>query len=164
MSETDGSTVAVEQAAPDYGIEIDADELLAELADDAAAYGEKYEEKRRWWTESLDTPTEFRDARYWMLEARGGQRAYSEAIAELQPGGRYRNADGTVDVRGYLRWLSQLASDAHERSHGSYTKTRQPDEAETAYVSVISTIRNEFGVGWPRLDDVGGNPIPEDQP
>lgn len=152
------------QHGPDYDVEIDADELLSRLAEDAATYGEDYEEKRQWWHDSLNYSDEWGEARYWMLEARGGQRALSEALATLQPGGQFRNDDGTVDVRGFLRWLSARGDEAHDRSHGKFTETRQADEAETAFASVISTIRNEWPVGWPRLDDVGGNPIQEDMP
>jgi len=149
---------------PNYEVEIDADELLARLADDAASYGADYEEKRQWWRESLTYSDEWTEARYWMFEARGGQRALSETLAKLQPGGEFRNDDGTVAVRGLLRWLSRRADSAHDRSHGPYTETRHADEAETAFASAISTVRNEWPVGWPRLDDIGGNPIQEDLP
>lgn len=149
---------------PDYGVTVEADELLADLAERAAEYGLDYEEKNRWWRESLESGVgEFVEARYWKLEARGGQRAYSEAIAAIQPGGRFR--DGAhVDVRGFMSWLIRMADDYHGRSHGGYTSTRQPDEAETACSRMLSLLRDDYGVGWPRLDDVGGTPLEEDLP
>jgi hypothetical protein len=156
--------------APDYDVKIDADELLTRLVVDSANYGEQYEEKRQWWSESLDHCDEWHEARYWMQEARGGQRAYSEAIAALQPEAHallvdcYRNNDGTVDVRGYMAWLSKRATEAHERSGSVPGRNPQADEAESAYTSILSTIRDGYGVGWPRLDDVGGNPLECDLP
>lgn len=148
---------------PNYDLRIKADELLADLAEGAASYGEDYEEKRSWWRES-PTYDPFTEARYWMLEARGGQRAYSMTIPTIQPGGRFRNGDGTVDVRGLMRWLSNRADSAHDDSHGPYTETRQADEAETAFASILSLLRDDYGVGWPRLDDVGGTPRECDLP
>ena len=155
--------------APNYDVEIEASDLLVDLADGAAKYGQKHEEYREMWMESLDTFEEFYDARYWMLEAVGGRRAYSNAIAVLQPGetwraGRYLNDDGTVDVRGYMKWLSQQSSEAHEASHGPFTETRQADEAASAFARILSTLRDDYGIGWPRLDDLGGNPLPVDMP
>lgn len=146
---------------PNYGIDVQADELLAELAERADDYGRNYEEKRRWWTESLEYHQEHTEARYWMHEARGGQRALADVISQLHPGGRFRNADGTVDVRGLMRWVNDRADAAHDRSHGPYTETRHADEAETAYVSVLSLLRDDYGVGWPRLDE-HGNALAED--
>jgi len=147
-----------------------ADELIADLVADAVAYAEKYEEKREWWQESLDAADEFHDARYWMMEARGGQRAYSEAIAALQPENHnvlvdsYRNDDDTVDVRAFMAWLSDAASSAHDRSRDGMNRNPQADEAESAYTSILSLLRDDYGVGWPRLDDVGGNPLECDLP
>lgn len=153
---------------PNYDVEIAADELLSDLAALAAEYGEQYEEYRRWWQGSLDHHTEFTDARYWMLEQAGGQEALSKTIATLQPESNprvnFRNDDGSVDVRGLMRWLSERGDRAHERSYGDYTKTRQADEAETAYASVLSQLRDDYGVGWPRLSDVSGTPLEEDLP
>lgn len=151
-------------AGPDYDVEIDADDLLADLAERAAEYGRDYEEKRRWWHESLDTLEPWHEASHWMLEARGGQRAYAEAIAAIQPGGGYRNDDGTVDVHRYMHRLSTFADQCHEDSYGPYAETRQADEAETAYAKILSVLRDEYNIGWPRLDDVGGTPIEEDLP
>lgn len=158
------------KAPPDYGVEIDANELLADLVEEAASYAEEYEEKRRWWMESLDHCDEWHEARYWMREARGGQRAYSEAIAALQPESHalvvdcHRNEDGTVDVREYMAWLSKCATEAHERSGSVPGQNPQADEAESAYTRILSTIRDDYGVGWPRLDDLGGNPLECDLP
>jgi hypothetical protein len=155
--------------APNYDITIDADDLLAELAADAAAYGGDYKEKRQWWADSLETPEPFYAAEQWMLQASGGRRAYSEAIAALQPEAHsvpvdcYRNDDGTVDVRGYMRWLSECADAAHDRG-GVPGTNPQANEAETAYSRILSTLRDDYGVGWPRLDDLGGNPLECDLP
>lgn len=149
---------------PNYDHEIAAADVLNAFAADAADYAHDHDEKRRRWRESFDMASEFHDARYWMLEALGGRRAYHDAMIELQSGGRFRNEDGTVKLRGFMAWLSDRAESAHERSHGDYTETRQADEAETAYTEMLSTLRDEFGVGWPRLDDLGGNPLECDMP
>jgi len=154
---------------PDYDIAIDADELLADLAADAAAHGRDYQEKRGWWDDSLGTHSEFHEARIWMLEARGAQRAYAKTIASLQPEHHsltvdtYRTDDGAVDVRGLMRWLSEQADAAHERA-GAVGERPQADAAETAYARILSTLRDDYGVGWPRLDDLGGNPLECDLP
>lgn len=60
-------------------------------------------------------------------------------------------------------WLSGLADDAHDRTCGS---RRNPvaDEAETAFTAILSMLRDNYGVGWPRLDGVGGNPLEVDLP
>jgi|GEM_PF-4782486 len=156
--------------SPDYDVRIDADELLADLVEQAQDYAEDHSEKREWWHDSFDTTAEWTEARYWMQEALGGRKATSEAIAALQPEAHTihapncRNDDGTVDVRAFLRWLSEEADAEHERSYGDYTETRQADEAETAYCRIMSTVRNDYGVGWPRLDDVGGTPLEADMP
>jgi len=167
MTEADSRS---DSDTPDYDVRIDADELLADLVEQAQDYAEDHDEKRGWWYESLDSYNEWREARCWMQEARGGLKATGEAIAALQPESHSihapncRNDDGTVDVRAFLRWLSNEASDAHDRSHGSYTETRQADEAETAYTNAIFTVRDEHGVGRPRLDNLGGNPLECDMP
>jgi len=156
--------------SPDYDVHIDADELLADLVEQAQDYAEDHTEKREWWHDSFDSATEWTEARYWMLEALGGLEATDQAIAALQPGAHTihapncRNDDGTVDVRAFLRWLGDESDAAHERSYGDYTETRQADEAETAYCRIMSTVRDDYRVGWPRLDDVGGNPLEADLP
>lgn len=158
------------QQGPDYDVEIDADELLADLVELSQKYAREYAEHDRMWRESLDTFEPFHDAKYWALEDLGGRDAIAQAILGLQPAGdayfagRYRREDGTVDVREFMRWLSQRAEYAHEDSYGPYTETRQASESETAYVKVISLLRDDYGVGWPRLDDVGGNPLEADMP
>jgi hypothetical protein len=163
------NTFSSDTEAPDYDVDIDADELLENLVTEAVEYAEDYEEKRRWWTESLETAQECHEARRWMQQARGGQRAYSETIAALHPENHcplvdsYRNDDGSVDVRGLLRWLSNCAESAHER-RGTLNRNPQAGEAEHAYTRIISTLREEYGIGWPRLDDVGGNPLECDLP
>jgi hypothetical protein len=155
--------------APDYDMEIAADELLADLAEEAAEYGRDVAEKARWQREApaFDPYTK---AMYWELEALGGRTAYAKAIATLQPENsllpsrNFREADGTVDVRAFMAWLSKQADAAHEDSYGDYTETRQASEAETAYARMLSTLRDDYGVGWPRLDDLGGNPLECDLP
>ena len=149
---------------PDYDVGIGADELLADFAEDAAQYGEKFEYAREKWQESLNYAEPFHDARFWMLEAIGGRRAYSKTIAKLQPGGRFRNDDDTVNVRGLLRWLSNRSEETNEARHGDYAKTRGSSEAHSAYSSIISTVRSDYGVGWPRLDDLGGTALECDLP
>ena len=157
-------------SAPDYDVRIDADELLADLVEQAQDYAEDHSEKRGWWHDSFDTTRAWTEARYWMQEALGGRKATAEAIAALQPetntihAPNCRNDDGTVDVHAFLRWLGDESDAAHERSYGDYTETRQADEAETAYCRIMSTVRDDYGVRWPRLDDVGGNPLEADLP
>lgn len=147
--------------APNYDVEVQADDLITDLAERATEYATDYEKKRRWW---LDSPPhdEFVEARDWMQEARGGQRAVGEAIAALQPENHsvlprcYRNADGTVDVRGFMAWLSRQADRAHEASSGPHGQTRHADESETAFAKMLSLLRDEYDVGFPRFDDLGG--------
>lgn len=163
------STNAHHTDAPNYEVEIDADDLLETLAERAAEYATDHAEKDRWWRESLAMATEHTEARYWALEALGGRNAVADTMVELQREtkhgrpGRYRNADGTVDVRGFMASVSRLADEAHDRSHGPYTETRQADEAETAYAAVLSLLRDEYGVGWPRMGE-HGNPLEGDLP
>lgn len=164
MSDSEHSVDGTARSGPNYDVEIDADRLLADLADDAASYGEEYERHRETWQDSFDAPTPFYDAKYWMLEAVGGRRAYSNTMAKLQPSGRFRNADGTVDVRALFRWLKKRSTQTNEARNGDYTKTRQSSEAHSAYSSIISTLRDDYGVGWPRLDDVSGTPLESDLP
>lgn len=148
---------------PDYGVDVQADELLADYAERAAHYGEKYTYARERWEESPDYDP-FWDAKYWMLEAAGGRRAFAATMVKLQPGGRFRNEDGTVDVRGIMRWLSARADECQQDSRGDFTETRQADEARSAFTKMLSILRNDYGVGWPRLDDLSGTPIGEDLP
>jgi len=163
------STNAHQSDAPNYEVEIDADDLLESLADLAGEYARDHAEKDRWWRESLETVSEYTEARYWALEALGGRRAIAETMVELQGEtkygrrGRYRNADGTVDVRGLMAWVSRRGDAAHEDARGDYTETRQADEAETACATVLSLLRDEYDVGWPRLGE-HGNPLEGDLP
>lgn len=156
--------------APNYDVVIDADELLADLADRAAEYAEDYAEKDRWWRESLDYATEHTEARYWALEALGGRTAYARVIATLQPENNlpalhcFLEKDGTVAVRDLMSWLSNRQQAAHDDAHGPYTETRQASEAASAYAKILSLIRDDYGVGWPRLDDVSGTPLESDLP
>lgn len=156
--------VATDGGQPKYDLEIAAADVLNAFAADAADYAHDHDEKRQLWRDSCDMPSEFHEARYWMLEALGGRRAYHNAMIELQPGGKFRNEDETVALREFMAWISERAEAAHQRAYGGYTETRQADEAETAYTQMLSTLRDEFGVGWPRLDDTGGNPLDCDMP
>lgn len=153
-----------DQSAPNYDVTIDADELLADLAADAAVYGRQYEDHRRTWQDSFDYATPFYDAKYWMLEVVGGRRAYAETLTRLQADGRFRAPDGTVRVRALLRWLGRRSEQTNEARNGDYTDTRQASEAHSAFTAVASTVREEYGVGWPRLDDLGGSPLECDLP
>lgn len=163
------STSTPHSDAPNYDLEIDADDLLESLAALAADYASDHAEKDCWWRESLDMATEHTEARYWALEALGGRHAVAATMVELQGqtkhgrAGRYRNADGTVDVRGFMASVSRLGDEAHERAQGPYAETRQADEAETAYSKVLSLLRDEYGVGWPRMGE-HGNPLECDLP
>lgn len=145
-----------DESPPNYDVDIDGDELLADLAEVSAGYGEEVVENRQSWRRSWDWATEFTDAKYWMLEAIGGRRAYADIIAEIQPGGRFRNDDGTVDVRALMTALDHKSTTTNEDRNGPYTETRQASEAHTAYSRIISTLRDDYGVGWPRFDDLGG--------
>jgi hypothetical protein len=149
---------------PNYDVDIDADDLLAYLAEMSRHYAEDYVEKRQWWSDYVGKADGFEEARYWMLEALGGRKAVTDAMAQIQPGGQCRNDDGTVAVRAFIRYLTDEGDHAHERSYGPYNETRQADEAETAYAKIISMVRDEYGVGWPRLDDLCGNPLECDLP
>jgi hypothetical protein len=144
------------ETGPNYDVKINADELLADLAEDAAGYGKEVIENRKSWRESWGWATEFKEAKYWMLEAIGGRRAYADIMVELQPNGRFRNNDGTVDVRGLLKSLSRASNTTNEDRNGRYENTRQASEAHSAYSRIISTLRNDYGIGWPRSDDLGG--------
>lgn len=146
----------VYQSAPDYDVEIEADDLLRDLAERAARYGKQYEEHRDSWRRSWDWQIHFHEARCWMLEDAGGRRAYSEVIGAIQPGGRFRNDDGTVDVRGLMAWISTRSDEAHKDARGDYTGTRQADEAESAFAKILPVLRDDYGVGWPRFNDLGG--------
>lgn len=158
-----------EGGPPTYDVDVEADELIADIAELAAEYGADFEEKRQWWQES-PAYDPFTEAEMWMLEARGGQRACGKAVALLQPESavagcsEFRDADGTVDVRGYMRWLLDSHDAAHERSYGGHRETRQADEAESAYSRILSLLRDEYGVGWPRLNSVSGTPVEKDLP
>jgi len=144
------------EAPPNYDVDINADELLADLAETAAGYGEEVVENRQSWRRSWDWATEFREAKYWMLEAIGGRRAYADIMAAIQPGGRFRNDGGTVDVRGLMQALDHKSTTTNEDRNGPYSETRQASEAHSAYSRIISTLRDDYGVGWPRFDDLGG--------
>ena len=143
---------------PDYSVEIDAQDLREDIAEKAAdraekhAYDQKLMRDDPWWDEP----------RYWALEEWGAMKAYAECLALLQPENALLaqdslvNDDGTVQVREFMRVVSHWSDEAHENSYGPYTETRQADKAETAYARVLSLVRDDYGIGWPRIDDLGG--------
>lgn len=151
---------------PDYSVEIDAQSLREDIAEKAADRGERHADHM----EMCRNDPFWDEPRYWALEQYGAMRALSQCLALLQP----ENAlvardslvkdDGTVQVREFMRTVSHWSDEAHEDSHGPYTETRQADEAESAYARVTSLLRNEYDIGWPRLDDLGGNPLECDLP
>ena len=157
MSESEHGSGS-EPRAPDYSVRVEADELLADLAEKAAQSARDHAYHARCWRD--DDWWQYRE---WMQEERKKMTAYARAIAMLQPErhshtvprGEFVAEDGTVNVREFMRAASRLGDDAHDR--GS-----RP--AESAYAKVDSLLRNEYGIGWPRLDDLGGNPLEEDLP
>jgi len=167
MSESEDHTAGGSHG-PDYDVEVDADELLADLAEMSAQYARDYVEHHGWWRDS-PVYDPFTEAKYWAQEDLGGRGAIENAILTLQPdgsshlAGKFLNADGTVDVRGFMSWVSDRGDYAHEDSHGPYTETRHADERESAYAAITSLLRDEYGVGWPRIDDLGGV-VEEDLP
>jgi hypothetical protein len=152
---TDRSDQATDR--PDYSVEIEADELLSDIANMAAGYGTEYEENRR----SAEELAPFPEARRWMLEARGGQRALSDVVAALQPENHgvglptFRRQDDTVDVRELMKWLSRESDATNDRRNTS-RYNHQASEAHSAYCKVTSLLRDDYGVGWPRIDELGG--------
>ena len=165
MPETGTSHVGLDDR-PNYDVDVLAADLIADLVEKSAEHAKRQEEYRRY---SREDPF-WNEPLYWALEQLGAQRAYGRAIAVIQPENHmipsYSFVDdgGFVKVREYMAWLSRQAKREHEDSYGPYTETRQADFAESAYAKVLSLIRNDYGVGWPRLDEVGGNPLPEDLP
>lgn len=156
-----------EACACDYTVRVEADELLVDIAEKAANHGKRMAEYRRYDIEEGFVPGRPPGQLSWYarqaLEEKKAVRAYGTAIAMLQPGwhdarvpsGEFVAGDGTVNVREYMREISRLGDAAHDRG---------AREAESAYAKVTSLLRNEYGVGWPRLDDLGGNPLQEDLP
>lgn len=149
-----------EACAPDYSVDIRAGELIADLAEEAASHDEEYayhaecNREDDWW-----------QYQQWMLEEKAAMRAYATAIAMLQPESHGATVprgefveDGLVKVREFMREISRLGDEAHDRD------SVQADSAESVYACVTSLLRNEYGIGWPRLDDLGGNPLEEDLP
>jgi len=149
---------------PDYDRTIDAAELLADLADLSQYYADEYVEKRQWWNDYIGRSNDFEEARWWMLEALGGRQAITDAMVQIHPDGECRNNDGTVALRAFMRYVTDQADRAHDRAHGAYSDTRRADEAETAYAKVLTLLRDDYGVGWPRVDDIGGNALSQDLP
>lgn len=151
---------------PNYDVQIDADDLLETLAERAAEHARKMYKHRRdhreydmWWERE---PGQLSQYMLWELEELGALRSYSLTITHLQPEAshswrcEYRNDDGTVDVRGLMQWLERESERAHEDSYGPHSETRQADAAETAFAKILSLLRDEYGVGWPRFDELGG--------
>jgi len=158
---TDAQSNVGIDGGPNYDTEIDADELVSDLVEMSTEYARDVVEKRRWQRQApLHDP--YHDARYWELEALGGRCQTAEVIATLQPENtlipsrNYRNEDGTVDVRGLMRWLSKVSEWTNEDRNGPYQETRQASEAHSAVSDIISMLRDDYGVGWPRFDDLGG--------
>lgn len=156
---------------PNYDAEIDAAELRQDLAARAAKHAEKATEYRRdgreweesggWWGRP---PGQLSQYARWELEEMAAADAYGHALAKLQPADRFRNRhryveDGQVKVREFMRMLHTNVEETNDRRHGDY----QASARHSAYAKVLSLLRNEYGVGWPRLDDLGGTPIPEDR-
>lgn len=139
-----------EPCAPDYSVHVEADELLADLAEKAAQSAREHAYHARCWRDD-----DWWQYRQWMQEERKKMTAYATAIAMLQPErycytvprGEFVADDRTVNVREFMRATSSLGDDAHDRDS-------RP--AESAYARVLSLLRDEYGVGWPRFDDLGG--------
>ncbi len=153
------------QDAPNYDAEIDADELLADLAERAGEHYERMNERQRHHRELhpvLDIPEPGKLTREQLdaLEERGALRAYSDAIAMIQPESEhwrnYREGDD-VDVRGFMKELSRLSDREDDARHDQpYQKNRQAQGAHSAYAKILSLLRSDYGVGHPRFDDIGG--------
>ncbi len=147
---------------PTYDIRIDADELLADLVAMAQDAAENRDEKREWYRDELERGFDIHPQYdYWVREQTGLLTALGRAIAALQPEQHdvlvdgVREDDGTVDVRAYMRWLSNEADSAHEVVEERRDAPRASN-METGYSRVISLLRDDYGVGWPRIDDLGG--------
>jgi len=160
-------------AGPNYDVEIDAQELATDVAELSARRARKAAEYNR---DAREEPVpldheygELTEYQRWALVEESAMWAFADVIAMLQPADksgpntRYVD-DGSVKVRDLLRALSRRSTEANERRNGYDTSSKQAREAHHAYSKVISLIRNDYAVGWPRLDDIGGTPIPEDKP
>lgn len=155
---------------PDYGVEVQADELLADLVEMAQDAAERRDEYREWVRDEMEygysVDPQFQ---YLVTEQTGLLTALGQAIACLQPENHgvlvrcFREDDGTVDVRGFMQWLSKEADAAHEVVN-ERRNAPLSSKMETGYCRVMALLRDDYGVGWPRLDDLGGNPLPEDLP
>lgn len=143
---------------PNYDVRIEASELIEDIAAKAETHGERLAEYRRYDREEgviFGRPAgQLSQYQRWALEEKKTVRAYGTAIAMLQPeshdvsvpSGEFVE-DGVVNVREYLREISRLGDRAHDRG---------ARDAESAYAQVASLVRDEYGVGWPRIDDLGG--------
>jgi len=156
--------------APDYDVRIEADELLEDLMEMAQDAAETRDFHRQCWREELERGYDIDHT--WERSTRaqtGFLTALGRAIAALQPENHdmlvscFRDADGTVDVRGYLRWLKTEADRYHEIVNDRPGAPRA-SKMESGFSRVISLVRNDYGVGWPRLDDLGGNALECDLP
>jgi len=164
---------ATQRDSPNYDVEVDADELLADLAERAGEHYDRMNERERHHREYVQTdlsrdPTKLSRAQLDALESLGALEAYSNAIAMLQPESEhwknFRGGDG-VDVRGFMKEMSRLCDrEDDERNKRAYRENRQAQGAHSAYAKIISVLRDDYGVGWPRLDDVSGTALEEDLP
>lgn len=153
------------QQGPDYDVEIQASDLLEDIAGRCAQHARQHAYHRR---TIQDDPT-WKEPQIWEAEEHSAMNAYWNALIKLQPtgaasAGRFLNDDGTVDVRGYMLWLSDRADAAHQDAGTFTTSQMMARKAEHAYSKTLSIIREDHGVGWPRLDELGGNPLEEDLP
>jgi hypothetical protein len=156
--------------APDYDITIHTDDVLADLVEMAQDAAERRDEYRQWHRRELERGYDINPQyEYWVREQTGLLTALGRAIAALQPEQHHvlvdgcRQADGTVAVRDYMRWLSDAADGAHQVVNEKRDAPRA-SKMETGYSRVLSVLRDDYGIGWPRLDDVGGNPLECDLP
>lgn len=150
-------------AGPDYSVQIDAEEIRKDLAAKAAAKARKADEHRQECRDYCPSnalelaPGELCQYQRWALEEFAAARAYARALLRLQPRPDLSYTpddvtDGAVDVRSFMRWLKNRCEDTNDRRHGDY----QTSAAHSAYADVLSLLRDEYGVGWPRFDDLGG--------
>ena len=159
-------------AGPNYDLEIDADELAADIAALSARRARKaaeYNRDARNEPVSLDRePGQLTQYQRWAIKEEAARMAFANVIAMLQPADKYGpNSryvdDGLVKVRALLRELSRRGSETNERRNGYDINSQQAGEEHSAYAKVISLIREDYAVGWPRFDDIGGR-LQEDLP
>ena len=159
-------------AGPNYDVEIDAQELATDVAELSARRARKaaeYNRDARNEPVRLDRdPGELTQYQRWAVKEEAAMMAFGNVIAMLHPADKYgkntRYVDnGSVKVRALLRELSRRCSETNERRNGYDINSQQAGEEHSAYAKVISLIREEYAVGWPRFNDVGGR-LQEDLP